>query len=105
MYASDLEKFDLDDIDKALIWLASEPRRPGETSFPEVAVIIQAVRQARSRKGEKKSEMAAYYQDIRAHPENYVRVGDVIREVVDKRRRAGLPVWDMKDSRRGDASE
>ena len=105
VYAADLEKFDLADIDKALVYLASEPRRPGETSFPETAVIVQAVQQARGRRVDKKSEMAAYYRRIRTHPEEFVSVADCIREVIDRRRRAGLPVWDFIDPRRGDAGE
>jgi hypothetical protein len=42
--------------------------------------------------------------DVRAHPENYVKVSDIIREVIDKRRAAGKPVWDFIDPRRGEAA-
>jgi hypothetical protein len=35
---------------------------------------------------------AAYMRDVRANPQNYVRVSDVIREWTDSRRKCGLPV-------------
>ncbi len=46
----------------------------------------------------------AYMQDVRKHPENYVRVSDVIREVIAKRKAQGKPVWGFTDPRSGEAA-
>ncbi len=43
-FADDLSSYQLSDIEKALLQLASVPRREGETAFPEVATIFEAVR-------------------------------------------------------------
>ena len=46
---------------------------------------------------------AGYMRDVRAHPERYVKVSDVIREVIAKRRAQGKPVWNFSDPRAGEA--
>jgi hypothetical protein len=43
-FADDLSSYQLSDIDQALMRIASVPRRDGETAFPEVATILEAVR-------------------------------------------------------------
>lgn len=51
VYATDLEKYDLLDLEIAMHLLSSRPRAEGETAFPELAMIEEAVRGvARSRK-------------------------------------------------------
>jgi hypothetical protein len=46
---------------------------------------------------------AAYMADVRLHPERYVRVADVIREVMEKRRREGKSLGGFSDPRMGEA--
>lgn len=105
VYASDLEKFDLLHIDLALQALCRHPRQPGESAFPEVARIIEAIKDVKRARAIPEFDHAAYMRDVRAHPERYVRVGDVIREVMDRRRAAGKPIPDMfRDSKQGDAA-
>jgi hypothetical protein len=43
-FSKDLAVYSLSDIDQALMRIASVPRREGETAFPEVATILEAVR-------------------------------------------------------------
>lgn len=47
---------------------------------------------------------AAYMRDVRDHPEKYVKVSDCIREVMDRRRREGKPVWNFLDPKAGEVA-
>ena len=100
VYASDLERFELGDIDSALVNMCRHPRQQWEAAFPEVAQIIEAiktVRQARTRPDF--DAIAAYMRDVRAHTGNYVHLADIEREIMEKRRREGKPVWNFKFTR------
>lgn len=85
VYASDLERFELGDIDAALLNLARHPRMPGESSFPEVARVIEAIKAVRVSRTIPEFDVAAYMRDVRAHPDRYFSVAKLVAEVESKR--------------------
>lgn len=44
LFASDLEKYELADLEAAIKLIFSKPRAEGETAFPELAAIEEAIR-------------------------------------------------------------
>jgi hypothetical protein len=51
LYASDLESYEMADLENAVGELAKKPRAEGQTAFPDIATILEAVRGAiRARK-------------------------------------------------------
>jgi hypothetical protein len=79
LYASDLEKYSPLDIEKALMLIASVPRREGETAFPGVATILEAVRGVIRAKGATAALDAenARVAHFKAHPELYETTAEV----------------------------
>ena|ERR1700735_683986 len=60
LFASDLEKYELTDLEAAVKIICSKPRAEGETAFPEIAVIEEAVRGViRARRPSVEQEAAA----------------------------------------------
>jgi hypothetical protein len=96
VYASDLERHELNDIDKALQNLVRHPRVPGESAFPEVAVIVEAVKAVKRARIKPEFDVAAYMADFRAHPQNYISVDECIDEEIAKRRAQGKRVWERR---------
>jgi hypothetical protein len=139
VFAADLEKYSLDEIDRGLMALVRTPRGQYETPFPEVAAIEAAIKAHRQRRQEPEGSFWTIYQcphcyatqagaePARCHKcrtsadlmrvvsqpsseedaTEYVRVNvaDIIRRVMDKRRREGKRVWELRDERLGDAAE
>ncbi len=73
-FADDLSCYSLGDIEAALVQIASVPRRDGETAFPEVATIFEAIRGVRRGKADSKAieqenKRVAHY---KANPDMYV---------------------------------
>lgn len=65
MFASDLESCDLGDIETALNLIASKPRAEGETAFPDVATIMEAIRSAaRVRRAPAKTQAEIYREKV-----------------------------------------
>jgi hypothetical protein len=72
-FADDLSIYQLGDIDKALMVMASVPRRDGETAFPEVATIREAIRGVKRGRAERSAidKENARIAHFKAHPELY----------------------------------
>lgn len=65
VFASDLESCDLGDIETALNLIASKPRAEGETAFPDVATIMEAIRSAaRVRRAPAKTQAEIYREKV-----------------------------------------
>ena len=73
LFAADLEHLELADLESALKELSLRPRRDGETAFPDLATVLEAVRYVRAERSsrralEKENERIAHFH---AHPEFY----------------------------------
>lgn len=70
--------YDNRDVEKAVLKIARTPREEGETAFPDLGTLLDAVEMARRTRGNE--EMArgqadwerAREEDAKAHPERYV---------------------------------
>ena len=72
--------------------------------LPTPHELTQACQRAAYKPRKPEFDHDAYLRDVHRNPQNYVAVADCIREVIDMRRRAGKPVWNFADPRRGDAA-
>ena len=138
VYAADLDKYDLGDIDRGLVAICRTPRGYGETAFPDVATIEASIKANRKKKLDSDGSNLSFYECThcnarqagprlaRCHkcgapeemmtllsgpasaenPADYIRVNlaDLIREVMDKRKREGKCVWNLQDFRMSDAA-
>jgi hypothetical protein len=81
VFASDLEHFDLIDIESATVAIAKRTRAEGETAFPEVQAIVEAAQAAsRNRRiaGERERRMSDEAAERRRrveHPEEFEPIG------------------------------
>lgn len=101
-FASILSQYNPKDICSALDRLAHTRREEGETAFPDLATLEEAIRaDAAKRRGEEKREAervaaAAEDRDRAEHPENYFSVADAISEVM---RRKGVELRQIQEAR------
>lgn len=78
MFASDLEKYEIMDLEAATKAIAQRPRAEGETAFPEIATIIAEVklaardRRIAAERERKMADEAAELRRRRTHPEDFI---------------------------------
>jgi hypothetical protein len=81
VFASDLEHFDIIDLETAMLGIARKPRAEGETAFPEIQAIVEAAQKAsRDRRiaGERERRMADEARERlrrQTHPEEFETIG------------------------------
>lgn len=91
LFAAKLSQYDRRDIYSALDRLAHTPREEGQTAFPDLPTLEDAIRaDAAKRRAEEKREAeraaaAAEDRDRTEHPENYFSVADMIAEVMQRK--------------------
>lgn len=87
VYSADLESFDLADIQTALDkW---EPRREGETAFPDAPAMVAAVKKLKAarRDGEALAKENARVADFKENPDKYLsreEVAELNKEIAEK---------------------
>ena len=83
VFASDLEHFDLIDLETAMLGIAKKPRGEGETAFPEIQAIVEAAQKAsRDRRIAaarecKMADEAAERRRMITHPEEFETTDDI----------------------------
>ena len=84
LYATELGDYLEQDVQAGIRRLGTTPRREGETAFPDLGTVLEAVRSARGARQryqeaeERAAEFAAYQKDRAENPELYGRM-----EIVD----------------------
>jgi hypothetical protein len=84
IYCSHLSKYSLQDIRAAVSKLSLLKRAEGETAFPDLATLDEAVRcEGRDRriaeaKQLKRTEEEAYERKRRDHPEDFISIADIV---------------------------
>lgn len=92
VYAQELAGFAEVDVAAGIRNLALTPRGPGETAFPDLGTVIQAVSRVQSERLAKERQIAreaadrAWVEDRLAHPENYVSYAEIVADVLARRR-------------------
>jgi hypothetical protein len=80
--------YDDRDVEKAVLKIARTPREEGETAFPDLGTLLDAVEMARrTRRNEEMAQGQADWErareeDAKAHPEHYVffpRFGELLK--------------------------
>lgn len=91
LYSSDLAKYGIDDIRAAVGHLSHLRRKEGETAFPDLAMLDDAVYDAKNarlraeREARAKDAMDALIRDQREHPENYFGLKELLAEFAARR--------------------
>jgi hypothetical protein len=84
VYSSRIGAYPLDDVRSAVNRLSLVKRAEGETAFPDLATLDEAVRgEGRDRriaeaKRRKRTEEEAYERNLRDHPEDFVSMADIV---------------------------
>jgi hypothetical protein len=91
LYSTELDCYDLRDIEAAVRMLMHVKREPGETAFPdlptleEVIVTLRNARLKAEREQREREQSEAEERDRREHPENYVDVRQMIHDFIQRK--------------------
>jgi hypothetical protein len=82
-------------LDDAVRWHRQNTEKRPSIPAIRLQCTIISEKEDRRKLSDSEREMIEYRRRIRTHPEEFVKVSDVIREVVAKRKAQGKPTWGM----------
>lgn len=90
LYLKEINLFDQRDIERAIRKMGRKSRREGETAFPDLGSLLEAIgREKMARyEAEQQAEYQKYLKDIEEHPEKFVSIADIVKEFLAKRGQA-----------------
>jgi hypothetical protein len=95
LFAGELLDFEHEDIVSVIRAIVRTPRREGETAFPDLGTLLQAVRSQRAQRLEKEkakkvsADARAMAEDLRLHPEKFLNLGELMREALERHKAKG----------------